>query len=152
MIDSASSTELGEPMVAQPLFAPSGPARRPPLGPRIREHWAWRAWAPLYRRQHGRVDPSRHPPPRPHGVENIELRSRTRPAPCRTPAAAEAVLARSAGHAMAGRPLEAHEGRTFARWPRAPALRKVGMLVGEATTSENGSMNKRTLRFSTNGQ
>ena len=31
MIDSASSTELGEPMVAQPLFAPSGPARRPPL-------------------------------------------------------------------------------------------------------------------------
>jgi len=31
MIDSASSTELGEPTVAQPLFAPSGPARRAPL-------------------------------------------------------------------------------------------------------------------------
>ena len=31
MIDSASSTELGEPTVAQPLFAPSGLAQRPPL-------------------------------------------------------------------------------------------------------------------------
>ena len=31
MIDSASSTELGEPTVAQPLFVTPGPARRAPL-------------------------------------------------------------------------------------------------------------------------
>lgn len=53
-----SSTELDEPTVAQPLFAPSGPARRAPLDRRSENIRLERAWAPLNPPQHGRIDPS----------------------------------------------------------------------------------------------
>ena len=116
MIDSASSSELGELTVAQELFAPSGPARRAPLARRSGTIGLGRAWAPLNPRQHGRIDPSRHTPPRPHGVDHrTQVSDPPRPPRCReqgTRAAgprphAKAVVEISDGAVVSPRPLGA---------------------------------------------